>query len=74
MKMSGTSEGADLAVAEAAGNWKLWKDIASNADIAIGAAEQAVASAQAGEQDSHERCGIAALIVPGLQQLAGIQS
>ena len=39
MKMRGASEGADFAVAEAAGNRKLWKDIASDAHIAIGAAK-----------------------------------
>ena len=53
MKMRGSSEGTDFAVAEAAGNRKLWKDITSDADIAIGAAKQAVAPAQTGEEESH---------------------
>ena len=74
MKMGGASERADFTVAEAAGNRKLWKDIASDAHIAIGAAEQAVAPAQTGEEESHQRCGVAALIASGLQQLAGFLS
>ena len=74
MKVRGASEGADFAVAKAAGNRKLRKDIASDAHIAVGAAEQAVAPAQTGEEEPHHRCGVAALIAPGLQQLSGFLS
>jgi len=74
MEMCGTSKGPDLAVAEAAGNRKLWKDIASDAHIAIGTSKQTIAPTQTGEQQTHQGCLVAALIPSGLQQLAGFQS
>ena len=74
MEMRGAPEWSDLAVAEAAGNRKLRKDIASDAHIAIGAAEQALAPTQTGEQQSNQGCLVPALISGGLQQLTGFQS
>ena len=70
MQVCGASQWADFAVAEAAGHRELRKHVSSDVHITIGTAEQTVTPAQAGEQHSHQWCGVAALITSLLEQLA----